>query len=238
MVESSLTVENATVLLVEDHRSLAETVLEFLDSVGFVVDYAADGLSGLHLASSNPYDAIVLDVMLPGMDGLELCQRLRREKALETPIIMLTARDQLHDKLDGFQRGADDYLVKPFDLPELAARLVAVIRRQRGELSPGQLQVGDLVLDPANFSVTRDNRLISLSPTCFRILKVLMRESPRLVTRESIERELWGDMLPDSDTLRSHLYKLRQAIDKPFDTPLLHTIPGQGFKLAVLPPSL
>lgn len=236
-MNNSLTVDNATVLLVEDHRSLAETVLDFLTNVGFEVDYAADGLSGLHLASSNAYDAIVLDIMLPGMDGLELCQRLRKEKALETPIIMLTARDQLQDKLDGFQRGADDYLVKPFDLPELAARLVALIRRQRGEHAPGQLQVGDLVLDPVNFSVTRANKLITLSPTCFRILKVLMRESPKLVTRELIERELWGDMLPDSDTLRSHLYKLRQAIDKPFGDPLLHTVPGQGFKLAVLPPS-
>lgn len=217
---NSLTVDNATILLVEDHRQLAETVLDFLSNVGFDVDYAADGLSGLHLASSNVYDAIVLDIMLPGMDGLELCNRLRNEKSLETPIIMLTARDQLQDKLDGFQNGADDYLVKPFDLPELAARLVAVIRRQRGELSPGQLQVGDLLLDVATFSVTRGNRLIQLSPTCFRILKVLMRESPKLVTRDMIERELWGDMLPDSDTLRSHLYKLRQAIDKPFSEPL------------------
>ena len=235
--QESLVVENATVLLVEDHRPLAETVLDFLVSVGFEVDYASDGLSGLHLATTNSYDALILDLMLPGMDGFTLCQRLRSDNGLETPIIMLTARDQLQDKLDGFQRGADDYLVKPFDLPELAARLVAVIRRQRGELAAGQLQVGDLVLEVATLTITRANKLIQLSPTCVRILKVLMRESPKLVTREMIERELWGDALPDSDTLRSHLYKLRQAIDKPFDQPLLHTVPGQGFKLAVLPPS-
>lgn len=233
----NLTVSNVTVLLVEDHKQLAETVMDFLSSVGFTMDYAADGLSGLHLASTNNYDAIILDIMLPGMDGLALCESLRQDKANATPIIMLTARDQLDDKLDGFQRGADDYLVKPFDLPELAARLVALIRRQRGELSPGQLQVGDLVLDPATLSVTRQNKLIQLSPTCFRILKVLMRESPKLVTREMLEQELWGDMMPDSDSLRSHLYKLRQAIDKPFDQALLHTVPGQGFKLAALPPA-
>ena len=233
----NLTVSNATVLLVEDHKQLAETVMDFLSSVGFAMDYAADGLSGLHLASTNKYDAIVLDIMLPGMDGMALCETLRQDKAIATPIIMLTARDQLDDKLDGFQRGADDYLVKPFDLPELAARLVALIRRQRGELSPGQLQVGDLVLDPATLSVTRQNKMIQLSPTGFRILKVLMRESPKLVTREMLEQELWGDMMPDSDSLRSHLYKLRQAIDKPFEQALLHTVPGQGFKLAVLPPS-
>lgn len=231
-MQQNLVVENATVLLVEDHHPLAETVLDFLSSVGFEMDYASDGLSGLHLAKTQSYDAIILDIMLPGLDGLELCQRLRREFNLDTPIIMLTARDQLEDKLDGFQKGADDYLVKPFDLPELAARLVAVIRRQRGELVPGQLSVGELLLDPATFSVAREGKSIQLSPTCFRILKVLMRESPKLVTREAIEKELWGDALPDSDTLRSHLYKLRQAIDKPFTDPMLQTIPGQGFKLA------
>jgi DNA-binding response OmpR family regulator len=229
---TSLTVKNARVLLVEDHRALAETVLDFLQTVGFETDFAADGLSGLHLASRERYDAIILDVMLPGLSGFELCARLRQEKALTTPIIMLTARDQLQDKLEGFQHGADDYLVKPFDLPELVARLVALLRRSRGELAADILQVDDLVFHTGTLDVQRAGQPIHLSPTCLRILKILMRESPNVVTREALEQELWGDLPPDSDALRSHLYKIRRAVDKPFRRPLLHTLAGQGFKLA------
>lgn len=228
----SLTVRNARVLLVEDHRALAETILDFLQTVGFETDYAADGLTGLHLACHHHYDLIVLDVMLPGINGFELCARLRNEKAITTPVLMLTARDQLQDKLEGFQHGADDYLVKPFDLPELVARLVALLRRARGEVAQDILQVADLTFHTGTLEVKRAGQTLHLSPTCLRILKILMRESPRVVTREALEQELWGDLLPDSDTLRSHLYKLRRAVDKPFAQPLLHTLAGQGFKLA------
>lgn len=228
----SLTVRNARVLLVEDHRALAETILDFLQTVGFETDYAADGLTGLHLACHHHYDLIVLDVMLPGLNGFELCARLRNEKAITTPVLMLTARDQLQDKLEGFQHGADDYLVKPFDLPELVARLVALLRRARGEVAQDILQVADLTFHTGTLDVKRAGQTLHLSPTCLRILKILMRESPRVVTREALEQELWGDLLPDSDTLRSHLYKLRRAVDKPFAQPLLHTLAGQGFKLA------
>ena len=235
MQEQKLTIENATVLLVEDHRDLAETTLDFLETMGVATDYASDGLSGLHLAATQNFDLIILDVMLPGMNGFDICDRLRSEKGVDTPILMLTARDQLDDKLQGFQAGADDYLVKPFDLPQLMARSVALIRRQRGELTSSLQQVGDLVLNPKSFEVKRAGQVINLSPTGFRILKILMRESPNVVKREELEKELWGDMLPDSDALRSHLYKLRQAIDKPFEEPLLHTLAGQGFKLTALP---
>lgn len=228
----SLTVRNARVLLVEDHRALAETILDFLQTVGFETDYAADGLTGLHLACHHHYDLIVLDVMLPGLNGFDLCARLRNEKAITTPVLMLTARDQLQDKLEGFQHGADDYLVKPFDLPELVARLVALLRRARGEVAQDILQVADLTFHTGTLEVKRAGQTLHLSPTCLRILKILMRESPRVVTREALEQELWGDLLPDSDTLRSHLYKLRRAVDKPFAQPLLHTLAGQGFKLA------
>lgn len=231
-MKSPMRVKNACVLLVEDHRELAATTLDFLEAEGFAADYAGDGLSALQLAAQNCYDAIILDVMLPGVDGFEVCQRLRREAGRDTPVLMLTARDQLEDKLQGFQVGADDYLVKPFDLPELVARLVALIRRQRGDLAANRLQVADLELDAGTLEVCRGGQPIQLSPTGFRILKILMRESPRLVTREALEQELWGDAPPDSDTLRSHLYKLRQAIDKPFRQPLLHTVPRQGFRLA------
>ena len=223
--------QNATLLLVEDHKDLAEAVGAYLESSGFTMDYAYDGLSALHLASTENYDAIILDIMLPGIDGLEICARLRKDAHLSTPILMLTARDQLDDKLQGFQQGADDYLVKPFDMPELEARLNALIRRQRGELDEAIYQVADLRLDTRTMQVTRQNQIIQLSPTCLRILRILMRESPKLVTREQLEKELWGDLTPDSDALRSHVYKLRKAIDKPFNQALLETQQGLGLRL-------
>jgi len=223
--------QNATLLLVEDHKDLAEAVGAYLESSGFTMDYAYDGLSALHLASTEKYDAIILDIMLPGIDGLEICARLRKDAHLSTPILMLTARDQLDDKLLGFQQGADDYLVKPFDMPELEARLNALIRRQRGELDEAIYQVADLRLDTRTMQVTRQNQIIQLSPTCLRILRILMRESPKLISREQLEKELWGDLTPDSDTLRSHVYKLRKAIDKPFNQALLQTQQGLGLRL-------
>jgi len=223
--------QNATLLLVEDHKDLAEAVGAYLESSGFTMDYAYDGLSALHLASTENYDAIILDIMLPGIDGLEICARLRKDVRLSTPILMLTARDQLDDKLQGFQQGADDYLVKPFDMPELEARLNALIRRQRGELDEAIYQVADLRLDTRTMQVTRQSQVIQLSPTCLRILRILMRESPKLVTREQLEKELWGDLTPDSDALRSHVYKLRKAIDKPFNQALLETQQGLGLRL-------
>jgi len=223
--------QNATLLLVEDHKDLAEAVGAYLESSGFTMDYAYDGLSALHLASTENYDAIILDIMLPGIDGLEICARLRKDVRLSTPILMLTARDQLDDKLLGFQQGADDYLVKPFDMPELEARLNALIRRQRGELDEAIYQVADLRLDTRTMQVTRQNQIIQLSPTCLRILRILMRESPKLISREQLEKELWGDLTPDSDTLRSHVYKLRKAIDKPFNQALLQTQQGLGLRL-------
>ncbi|MDF1583852.1 MAG: response regulator transcription factor [Methyloprofundus sp.] len=222
---------HANILLVEDHLDLAEAVGAYLESSGFTMDYAYDGLSALHLGSTQNYDAIILDIMLPGINGLEVCARLRTEARLSTPILMLTARDQLDDKLQGFKQGADDYLLKPFDMPELEARLNALIRRQRGALDKAIYQVHDLQLDTRTMQVTRQGQAIHLSPTCLRILRILMRESPSLVTREQLEKELWGDLTPDSDTLRSHIYKLRKAIDKPFNESLLETQQGLGLRL-------
>jgi len=128
-MKNSLNINHARILLVEDHKNLALAVGTYLESSGFTMDYAYDGLCGLHLATTQRYEAIILDVMLPGIDGLEICRRLRQDLHLSTPILMLTARDQLQDKLSGFQQGADDYLVKPFDMPELEARIIALIRR-------------------------------------------------------------------------------------------------------------
>jgi DNA-binding response OmpR family regulator len=228
MREDDMTVHDeqaGLILLVEDNRQIAEMVGEFLERRGYSVDYAADGVSGLHLAVSNSYDVMVLDLMLPGLDGLEVCRKLRKEAKKSTPVLMLTARDTLEDKLVGLEAGADDYLVKPFEVRELEARLRALIRRDRRQVSTEVLTVGDMTLDTATLRLTREG---------LKLLAILMRESPRVVSRRDIEREIWGDTLPDSDTLRSHLYNLRRVIDKPFARPLLHTIHSAGYRLADL----
>ena len=217
------------VLLVEDHTELAETTGAYLEACGHRVDYAADGVVAVHLAVTGDYDVVVLDVMLPGMDGFAVCRRLRADARLTTPIIMLTARDRLDDKLTGFDAGADDYLVKPFDMPELVARIEALARRAKGIAS--RYEAGDLVLDADTAEVTRAGIPVTLSRTGFRLLELLMREHPRVVSRREIERELWGDEPPDSDALRSHLYNLRQAVDRPFGHDIVTTVPGRGYCL-------
>tara|TARA_Y100001001_G_scaffold21570_1_gene18504 strand:+ start:2644 stop:3363 length:720 start_codon:yes stop_codon:yes gene_type:complete len=224
-------VKNLSVLLVEDHRQLAQTVVEFLEQEGALVDYASDTTLARTLVQEHHYDILVLDVMLPGEDGYSFCQYLRKELSLDTPVIFMTARDQLDDKLEGFARGGDDYIVKPFALPELVARVQALVRRERREVAPNLLTVADLQLDPARQEVRREGQLLKLSPTAFRILRILMRESPKVVSREQLEHELWGDLVPDSDALRSHLYNLRKAVDKPFEHALLETLPGVGFSI-------
>ena len=221
----------SSILLIEDHRDIAEMVTAYLENRGFSIDYAADGITGLHLAVSNSYDAIVLDLMLPGMDGLELCRKLRSEARKDTPVIMLTARDTLNDKLSGLATGADDYLVKPFAIQELEARINALIRRHKNEVARDVLRVADLELDTATLRVTRNQQALNMTPIMLKILTVLMRASPAVVSRHDLERQVWGDILPDSDTLRSHLYNLRKVIDKPFEKQLLHTVQGSGYKL-------
>ena len=224
--------EEARLLLVEDHQDIAEMVYDFLEQQGYTVDHAADGVTGLHLAVSEDYDVIVLDLMLPGLDGVTLCQRLRNDARRDTPILMLTARDTLDDKLTGLDAGADDYLVKPFAIEELGARVRALVRRWRGKTTAERLQIGDLSLDMATLEVRRAGQMLTLTPIGLKLLAALMRASPRVVTRRDLEREVWGDVLPDSDTLRSHLYNLRKIIDKPFSQPLLHTLHGSGYKMA------
>ena len=223
--------ENLSILLVEDHRQLAQTVVEFLEQEGATVDYAGNTSLARELVQEHHYDLLLLDVMLPGEDGYSFCQYLRKELALDTPVIFMTARDQLDDKLEGFARGGDDYIVKPFALPELVARVQALVRRERREVAPNLLTVADLQLDPARQEVRREGQILKLSPTAFRILRILMRESPKVVSREQLEHELWGDLVPDSDALRSHLYNLRKAVDKPFEDALLETLPGVGFSI-------
>ncbi len=220
------------VLIVEDNRNISEMIGEYLESKGFEVDYAGDGLDGYRLAAENAYDAIVLDLMLPRLDGIEVCKRLRGEARKSTPVLMLTARDTLDDKLAGLGVGADDYLTKPFAIQELEARLRALIRRERRQVGSEVLKVADLEFDPVSLRASRAGVELQLSPIGLRLMTILMRESPRVVSRQEIEREIWGNGLPDSDTLRSHLYNLRKVIDKPFDKPLLHTVQSAGYRIA------
>jgi DNA-binding response OmpR family regulator len=217
--------------VVEDNRDILANVLDYLSLKGYSVDCAQDGLSGLHLAATEHYDLIVLDIMLPGMDGYQLCQRLREDARRDTPIIMLTARDALDDRLRGLNAGADDYLLKPFALSELVARIEAVLRRSQGSRQR-QLKVGDLVYDLDTLHISRAGQPLKINPLGLKLLAVLMRRSPAVVRREALEEALWGDDCPDSDSLRSHIHQLRQVLDKPFEQPLLHTVHGVGYRLA------
>lgn len=221
-------------LVIEDNPDLVANLCEFLEERGHTADIAYNGYAGLGFAVENSYDAVVLDLMLPGIDGLEVCARLRAA-GRTMPVLMLTARDSLEDKLEGFASGADDYLIKPFALLELEARLQALVRRGRGESEHGahRLQVADLTLDIATWQVSRAGQTIELPPIPLKILELLMRRSPQVVRRAELERAVWGDDPPDSDALRTHLHQLRAAIDKPFTRPLLHTLRGMGYRLGL-----
>jgi DNA-binding response OmpR family regulator len=200
-------------LLIEDNLDLSANVGEFLESRGNTVDYARDGMQGLQLAGSEGYDAVILDLGLPGMDGLTLCRRLRDTARRDIPIVMLTARDTEADKLSGFDAGADDYVTKPF--------------------SRGVLQVADLTFDLRTLLIRRGPRAITLAPTGMRILEQLMRASPGVVTREQIERTVWGDDPPGTDAaLRGHILIIRNAVDSETEPKLLHTVHGIGYRLA------
>lgn len=219
------------ILVIEDNRDILANVLDYLELKGYVVDCAQDGLSGLHLAATQDYDLIVLDIMLPGIDGYQVCKRLREDAGRDTPIIMLTARDALPDRLQGLGAGADDYLIKPFALSELVARIEAILRRSQGSRKR-QLQIGDLCYDLDTLQAVRAGQPLRLNPIGHKLLAILMQKSPAVVRREQLEDALWGEDVPDSDSLRSHIHQLRQVLDKPFDRPLLHTVHGVGFRLA------
>jgi len=223
------------ILLVEDHHDIAANISDYFASRGDTVTHASDGLQGLNLARSNAYDVMVLDVMLPGMDGLELCRRLRGELALQTPILMLTAKDLLSDKVTGFDVGADDYLVKPFSLIELSMRLRALTRRNSPLTPPTSITIADLKFDLNTLEAERAGQPIKLNPTTRRLLSVLMQNSHRVVPREELEKALWGDAPPEADVLRAHMHALRGAIDKGFTPRLLHTLHGTGYRLFVDP---
>ncbi len=221
------------ILVIEDNPDIAANLGDFLEDRGHTVDFAGDGITGLHRAVVDEFDAIVLDLNLPGMDGLEVCRKLRSEARKSTPVLMLTARDALEQKLAGFESGADDYLVKPFALQEVEARLTVLMRRGRGA-GPRVLNVSDLEFNLDTLEVNRAGKSIVLNPTALKILQALMEASPAVVTRQDLETRVWGEELPDSDSLRVHIHGLRAAVDKPFAKPLIQTRHGIGYRLADL----
>ena len=219
------------VLIVEDNRDICENIATYLEKHSYVLDFAYDGISAMHLALTQPFDVIVLDLMLPGMDGLNFCQKLRADADIETPVLMLTARDTLDDKLKGFKAGADDYLVKPFALQELHARLQALCKRSHRK-PDNLLTVSDLTMNRSTLQVHRAGQRVDLNPACMKLLQRLMEAAPSVVARDDLENLLWADERPDGDALRSHLYKLRQAIDRPFARPLIQTVHRIGYRIA------
>jgi DNA-binding response OmpR family regulator len=218
------------ILVIEDHADILANISEYFTLKGCEVTGALDGVTGLHLAMTGNFDAIILDVMLPGMDGNRVCQKLRSVSRQNTPILMLTARDELEDRLTGFSVGADDYIIKPFALSELFARVETVSRRSAG-IKKNVLQVHDLTFDLDSLEVKRAGKLLKLNPTTLVLLELLMRKSPAIVKRREFELALWGQETPDSDSLRTGIYMLRRTIDKTFDVPLLHTVHSMGYKL-------
>jgi DNA-binding response OmpR family regulator len=223
-----------SILIVEDNAPMAANIYDYLEACGHQPDAAPDGKSGLGMLQLKHYDAIVLDWMMPRMDGVTMLAQLRGELKSAIPVIMLTAKDQLDHKLQGFEVGADDYLVKPIALPELEMRLRVLVTRSRAAQAPGQvLEVGDLRFNLASLVITRGDRELSLSPIRRHILEILMRRSPHTVSREHLESQIWGDRTPDSDILRSHMHLLRKEVDGDLPQKILHTVFGQGYNLRV-----
>ncbi len=221
------------ILLVEDNREVAGILFDYFESQGMELDYADNGELGLQLALDGNFDLILLDLMLPRMDGLTVCNKLR-ESGNNTPVLMLTALDNRDDMLNGFQHGADDYLTKPFDLDILDARIQALIKRYRGQVANTKIQFGSLNIDQKTRQAHRENRLLALNPTTYTILELLCRKAPEVVTRQELAEALWQESEPNNDVLRSHIYQLRNQLDKPFANPMLTTIPKVGFRLEEL----
>ena len=219
------------ILIIEDNPDIVANIYAFFEPKGFELDNAHNGISGLALAANNRYDVILLDVMLPGMDGTKLCKTLREEWHNKTPILMLTARDTILDKVAGFDSGADDYLVKPFSLVELELRIKALIRRQQDEYFEHSITVGDVTLNASEHKVIRAGSVLKLTPTGFKILNILMSASPRVVSKNELEEKVWGEGIPSSDALRTHLHGVRVQVDKPFVTPVIVTVPGVGYQI-------
>jgi two-component system OmpR family response regulator len=219
------------ILLVEDDQKIASFIIKGLRAEGFAVDHALDGQDGLHLALTEPYDAAIVDIMLPKMNGLKLIENMRREK-LNTPVIVLSAKGEVEDRVKGLQIGADDYLTKPFAFSELLARLQALIRRSSDIGEPTKLAVSDLTMNLITREVVRAGKKIDLQPLEFSLLEYLLRNAGRVVSKTMIMEHVWDYYFdPQTNVVESRIYKLREKIDKGFPTRLIHTVRGAGYVL-------
>ena len=218
------------ILLIEDHIELATQLNEFLCSFGWCVDFSSTGQRGIWLALENEYDLIILDLGLPDIDGIDVCKEIKSKSKLNIPILMLTARDSFADKVKGFDLGADEYLTKPYDLRELALRCKVLSRRQELYQS-NRLNLEELTLDLNENRVFRLEQEVVLNRTSFSILLMLAKAYPNPVSKSRIVHEIWGDNPPETNALKSHIYNLRMAIDKPFSHSVVKTIVSVGYKL-------
>jgi len=219
------------VLLVEDDLKIASFVLKGLKSAGFAVDHASDGEDGLHLALTEPYDAAIVDIMLPKLDGLSLIESIRQKK-INTPVIILSAKGSIDDRVKGLQTGGDDYLTKPFAFSELLARIQALIRRSSGASEPNRLSVGDLSLNLITREVIRGGKKIQLQPKEFSLLEYLLRNADRVVSKTMIMEHVWDYHFdPQTNVVEARMSRLRDKIDKEFENKLIHTVRGVGYVL-------
>jgi two-component system OmpR family response regulator len=219
------------VLLIEDDKQAAAYLVKGLKESGYVVDHAETGTDGLFLASSEPYDAMIVDRMLPGIDGLSIVEMLRKNE-IRTPVLILSALDKVDDRVTGLKAGGDDYLTKPYAFSELQARLEALLRRGSPSAAETRLTVGDLALDLLSRTATRAGQPIALQPREFQLLEYLMRHSGQVVTRTMLLENVWGYHFdPQTNVIDVHISRLRQKIDQSFDTALLHTVRGAGYCL-------
>ena len=220
------------ILLVEDNKRLSDSLRMTLEDDGYAVDTACDGLDGEEMALMGTYDVIILDIMLPQKDGLAVCRDLRNRR-INTPILMLTARDALEDRVSGLDSGADDYLIKPFEVDELRARIRSLLRRE-SSIKSGRLEVGDLTLDPATHAVERAGKPVELTAKEYALLEFFLRHPNHLISRERAESHLWGyDHVVSSNVIDVYIRRLRRKIDDPHEIKLFETVRGAGYRLRV-----
>jgi DNA-binding response OmpR family regulator len=226
------------ILIIEDDSTIAANLYDYFEGRGHTMDAAADGITGLHLAVTQDFDAILLDLNLLGMDGLTLSRKLRSDAGKDTPILMLSARDTLDDKLAGFVNGADDYLVKPYALSEIEARLTALYKRRIGNVASRILQAGELKFDPHTMNIEFAGQPVKLAPKALRLLTHMMAQPERLYSRSELESAVWGEARENSETLRSQMYILRRELTKAGGYDPIETVHSMGYRLLKQAPTV